>query len=58
MTLEAWVNPSVVSGDWRDVIYKGSDNYYLMGTTDNDNGGFPAGNPIETFCLADEDWQD
>jgi len=29
MTLEAWVNPSVVNGVWRDVIYKGKDNYYL-----------------------------
>src|SRR5262249_33341363 len=27
MTLEAWVNPSVVSSTWRDVIYKGNDNY-------------------------------
>jgi subtilisin-like proprotein convertase family protein len=33
MTLEAWVNPSTVSSAWRDVIYKGDDNYYLMGTT-------------------------
>ena len=33
MTLEAWVNPAVVSAAWRDVIYKGDDNYYLMGTT-------------------------
>ena len=34
MTLEAWVNPSSVTAAWRDVIYKGNDNYYLMGTTD------------------------
>ena len=33
MTLEAWVNPSVVSGAWRDVIYKANDNYYLEGTS-------------------------
>jgi hypothetical protein len=33
MTLEAWVNPSTVNGAWRDVVYKGDDNYYLMGTT-------------------------
>jgi hypothetical protein len=32
MTLEAWVNPSVVNGVWRDVIYKGNDNYYLEGS--------------------------
>ena len=33
MTLEAWVNPTTVSSAWRDVIYKGNDNYYLMATT-------------------------
>jgi hypothetical protein len=33
MTLEAWVNPSTVSSAWRDVIYKGNDNYYLEGST-------------------------
>ena len=31
MTLEVWVNPTTVSGAWRDVIYKGDDNYYLEG---------------------------
>ena len=34
MTLEAWVNPSTVNGAWRDVIYKGNDNYYLEATSD------------------------
>jgi hypothetical protein len=29
MTLEAWINPSRLTGIWRDVIYKGNDNYYL-----------------------------
>ena len=29
MTLEAWVNPSVVSNNYTDVIYKGNDNYFL-----------------------------
>ena len=33
MTLEAWVNPSTVNGTWRDVIYKGNDNFYLEGTS-------------------------
>ena len=33
MTLEAWVNPSTVNGAWRDVIYKGNDNYFLEGTS-------------------------
>ena len=35
MTLEAWVNPSTVNGNWRDVIYKGNDNYYLEATSTN-----------------------
>src|SRR5262249_11126149 len=35
MTLEAWVHPSAVTGAWRDVGYKGNDNYYLEATSDN-----------------------
>ena len=35
MTLEAWVNPSTVNSNWRDVIYKGNDNYYLEATSRN-----------------------
>ena len=31
MTLEAWVNPSTIDSTWRDVIYKGDDNFYLSG---------------------------
>ena len=31
MTLEAWVNPATVTSAWRDVIYKGNDNYFLDG---------------------------
>ena len=41
MTLEAWVNPSTVNGNWRDVIYKGNDNYALSGTSAT--SGAPAG---------------
>ena len=41
MTLEAWVNPATTTAVWRDVIYKGDDNYYLEGTSDT--GGRPAG---------------
>ena len=41
MTLEAWVNPTTVSSAWRDVIYKGDDNYYLEGTSMN--AGRPGG---------------
>ena len=40
MTLEAWVNPSTASNAWRDVIYKGNDDYYLEATS---NTGAPAG---------------
>jgi hypothetical protein len=39
MTLEAWVNPSSVGG-WRDVIYKGNDNYFLEASSSR---GAPAG---------------
>jgi hypothetical protein len=35
MTLEAWVKPSTVDNAWRDVIYKGNDNYYLEATSTN-----------------------
>src|SRR5262245_58946111 len=35
MTLEAWVNPSTVTSAWRDVIYKGNDNYYLDAPSTN-----------------------
>jgi hypothetical protein len=44
MTLEAWVKPSVVTGVWRDVIYKGNDNYFLEATTDH--SAVPAGGGI------------
>ena len=37
MTLEAWVNPSVVNSAWRDAIYKGNDNYYLEATSTSGN---------------------
>ena len=39
MTLEAWVDPATTTAAWRDVIYKGNDNYYLEGTSDQ--GGKP-----------------
>jgi len=35
MTLEAWVFPTTVNSAWRDVIYKGDDNYYLMAMSTN-----------------------
>jgi hypothetical protein len=39
VTLEAWVYPATNSSAWRDVVYKGDDNYYLEGTSEN--GGTP-----------------
>ena len=39
MTLEAWVNPSAVTSAWRDVVYKGNDNYFLEATTDKGTPG-------------------
>jgi Concanavalin A-like lectin/glucanases superfamily/Fibronectin type III domain len=44
MTLEAWVYPTTVNSAWRDVIYKGNDNYYLEGTSNN--SGRPAAGAI------------
>jgi chitodextrinase len=41
MTLEAWVNPSASPTAWKDVIYKGNDNYYLEASTTS--GGVPGG---------------
>jgi glucose/arabinose dehydrogenase/chitodextrinase len=43
MTLEAWVFPTVVNGVWRDVIYKGNDDYYLEATS---SSGRPVGGGI------------
>jgi glucose/arabinose dehydrogenase/PKD repeat protein len=42
MTLEAWVNPTTVNRAWRDVIYKGDDNYYLSATSSR-NPAVPVG---------------
>ena len=41
MTLEAWVKPAAISAAWRDVVYKGDDNYYLEATSPM--SGLPAG---------------
>ncbi len=52
MTLEAWVLPTVVSNAWRDVIYKGNDNYYLEATSyyTKPAGGMITGNThVEAF---------
>ena len=42
MTLEAWVYPTTALTGWRDVIFKGDDNYYLMGSS-NAQGSPAAG---------------
>src|SRR5262245_2205408 len=56
MTLEAWVKPSVVTAEWRDVIYKGDDNYYLEATTSSaarPGAGVIVGSAhVETFASA------
>ncbi len=56
MTLEAWVNPSVVNASWRDVIYKAADNYFLEATSDNNStpagGGTLGGTTTETYGTA------
>jgi len=51
MTLEAWVNPSVVDASWRDVIYKGNDNFYLEATSTN--GSVPDAGTIAGGSYAD-----
>ena len=61
MTLEAWVSPSTVSSAWRDVIYKGNDNYYLEGTSPTSGqpaaGGTFSGSPIYgTTALTANTW--
>jgi hypothetical protein len=33
LTLEAWVYPTAALSSWRDLIYKGDDNYYLMASS-------------------------
>ena len=56
MTLEAWVNPSTVTAKWRDVIYKGNDNYYLEATSTNasrpDAGMIAGGSYADAFGTA------
>src|SRR5271166_1095067 len=63
MTLEAWVNPTTVSSAWRDVIYKGNDNYWLEATSTNNKlpgaGGTFGGADVATYgtsALATKTW--
>ena len=56
MTLEAWVDPAAVSSVWRDVIYKGDDNYYMEAMSDSGAapaaGGTFAGSNANVFATA------
>ena len=55
MTLEAWVNPSTVTSTWRDVVYKGNDNYFLEAMSPNASpaaGGIFGSTPRETYGTA------
>jgi glucose/arabinose dehydrogenase len=63
MTLEAWVNPTTITSKWRDVIYKGRDNYFLEASSTN--AGKPVGagiiggvntKAIGTAALATNTW--
>ncbi len=59
MTLEAWVNPATTTAAWRDVIYKGNDNYYLEGTSDTagrPGAGGTFGTTYGTSALAVNTW--
>jgi hypothetical protein len=60
MTLEAWVYPTTVDSAWRDVIYKGNDNYYLEGTSNNSSrpamGGTFVGDLYGTSPLTANTW--
>ena len=60
MTLEAWVYPTAVNSTWRDVIYKGNDNYYLEGTSPNSSrpamGGTFGANLYGTSPLTANTW--
>jgi chitodextrinase len=61
MTLEAWVYPTNVSAAWRDVIMKGSDEYYLEASSSQGppaTGGKPniGGSLIGSAALPANTW--
>ena len=61
LTLEAWVNPSSTSASWKDIIYKATDTYFLMGSTPTnsapDMGGlFDSANVYGTGPLPVNTW--
>jgi hypothetical protein len=52
MTLAAWVNPTSGNNGWRDVVYKGDDNYYLEASTSSGAPGIgiiAGGTRAETY---------
>jgi uncharacterized repeat protein (TIGR01451 family) len=53
MTLEAWVFPTAASTEWKDLVYKGNDNYYLSASSCCQGrpagGGIFSGSYGETF---------
>ena len=51
MTLEAWVDPSTVTSAWRDVIYKGNDNYWLEATSTRTRRRRPGPRWARRTCL-------
>jgi hypothetical protein len=60
MTLEAWVRPSATASTWKDVIFKATDMYYLMGFTPQgkpDMGGtFASSNVYGSGALPVNTW--
>ena len=55
MTLEAWVNPTVVDEQWRDIVYKGDDSYFLEATSPGNApaaGGTFRGQGTNVFATA------
>ena len=52
--MEAWINPSSLNGVWQDVIYKGTDNYYLEADSTSGTpvaGGILGGSYGEVYGL-------
>ncbi|HXD20688.1 MAG TPA: LamG-like jellyroll fold domain-containing protein [Vicinamibacterales bacterium] len=61
MTLEAWVKPTTVNAQWRDVIYKGNDDYYLEGMSTSSarpaaGGTFAPGNVYGASAIPVNTW--
>jgi streptogramin lyase len=46
VTLEAWVKPASGPGGWRDVVYRGDDNYFLNTNAENVYGAVTVSPPV------------